>query len=124
MSRTRINEIAEEMADINRTMWDDLWPVVDECSEILREIAPIKRRRFFTQVVVELYVAQDGNCALCSRSLDLSGLHVDHRIPFSRGGGNERGNLQLAHPQCNQAKGDFADLRELIPYLESRYMNV
>jgi hypothetical protein len=32
-------------------------------------------------------------------------------------------NLQLAHSDCDQSKGDFVELRELIPYLESRYTN-
>jgi 5-methylcytosine-specific restriction endonuclease McrA len=123
MSRTRIRQIADEMASIEMFSWNDFWPIVEECSEILRELAPMKRRPFMAHVITELYDEQGGACAICSGSLDLTRLHVDHRIPFARGGGNERANLQLVHPRCNQRKGDFVDLRDLIPYLESRYMN-
>ncbi len=32
--------------------------------------------------------------------------HVDHRIPLSRNGDNNPGNLCLTHPYCNQSKKD------------------
>ena len=124
MSRNRIRQIANEMARIEMASWDDLWSVVEECSKSLRELAPFRRRPFMVHIINEIYEEQGGTCALCSGPLDLSHLHVDHRIPFTWGGGNERGNLQLAHPRCNQSKGEQVDLRELIPYLESRYMNL
>lgn len=31
---------------------------------------------------------------------------VDHKIPLSRGGSNRMDNLQLAHEECNQKKGN------------------
>ncbi len=112
------------MDEIEGSLWRGLWPVVEECSEILREIAPVKRRPFMVHVINELYHEQGGICALCGELLEFGNLHVDHRIPFTWGGGNERGNLQLAHPGCNQSKSDSVDLQDLIPYLESRYMNL
>jgi len=124
MSRKRIHEIADEIARIEMTSWNGLWLVAEECSAILNKLAPVRRRPFMAHVIIELYEEQAGICALCGNALDLPRLHVDHRIPFTWGGGNERGNLQLAHPRCNQSKGDGVDLRELIPYLESRYMNL
>ncbi|WP_081849233.1 MULTISPECIES: HNH endonuclease [Acidiphilium] len=124
MSRERIRQIAAEIGDIEMAGWGDLWPVITECSTILGEMAPIKRRRLMDHVITELYEEQGGTCALCGELLEISNCHRDHRIPFTWGGGNERGNLQLAHPSCNQSKGDSVDLRDLIPYLESRCMNL
>jgi 5-methylcytosine-specific restriction endonuclease McrA len=124
MSRKRIHQIADEMGRIDSAYWEELWPVAEECSTILRELAPIKRRPFMSHVITELYGQQNGKCALCNGELKLPHLHVDHRIPFTWGGGNERENLQVAHPRCNQEKGDGVDLRDLIPYLESRCMNL
>lgn len=124
MSRKRIRELADEMGQIELSTWEGFNAVVDECSEVLRELAPVKRRLFFNHVIMELYEEQGGICALCPDPLDLNRMHVDHRIPFSRGGGNERGNLQLAHPSCNQQKGNDVDRRDLLVYLESRYMNL
>jgi 5-methylcytosine-specific restriction endonuclease McrA len=40
----------------------------------------------------------------CGRSI-LSGYHIDHVIPVSRGGLHEIGNLQLLTPRCNLRKG-------------------
>jgi 5-methylcytosine-specific restriction endonuclease McrA len=117
MSSKRIRQIAAEMGDIERARWDDLWPIITECSTILREMAPIKRRLFMDHVITELYEDQGGTCALCGELLELSNLHVDHRIPFTWGGGNEHGNLQLAHPSCNQSKGGSVDLQDLISTL-------
>lgn len=124
MSRRRVHQIADEMVRIEMACWDELWPVLEECSEILRELAPGRRRPFMVHVITEIHEEQGGLCSLCAEPLDLGHLHVDHRIPFTWGGGNERSNLQVAHPRCNQAKGDFVTPRDLIPYLESRCMNL
>jgi hypothetical protein len=35
-------------------------------------------------------------------------------------GGYERKNLQVTHPARNLEKGDFVDLHDLVPYLESK----
>jgi 5-methylcytosine-specific restriction endonuclease McrA len=48
---------------------------------------------------------------------------VDHKIPFCYGGGHERTNLQLAHPSCNRSRRSSVDPRDLLRYLEDRYMN-
>lgn len=33
-------------------------------------------------------------------------INIDHKIPKSKGGANNRENYQLAHVSCNQQKGD------------------
>lgn len=52
-------------------------------------------------------------CGLCSRLVDVQlpyndpfAATIDHVIPLSRGGGDVRSNVQLAHRTCNTAKGN------------------
>jgi hypothetical protein len=47
--------------------------------------------------------AQGGNCWWCGAPLDEK-YHIDHRIPISKGGSNDAGNIVIAHPQCNLHK--------------------
>jgi 5-methylcytosine-specific restriction endonuclease McrA len=46
-------------------------------------------------------------CALCGHKFEnLKDVTLDHIIPSSKGGGNEITNLQLAHTECNNKKGN------------------
>jgi len=47
---------------------------------------------------------QKGCCAYCRKRLQ-SKWHVDHIVPLSKGGANDRKNLQLTCAKCNQEKG-------------------
>lgn len=57
--------------------------------------------------------ARDGaTCWLCGNDVDPGAPKgspfagsVDHVVPRARGGGNEDGNLRLAHRQCNSRRG-------------------
>jgi hypothetical protein len=51
-------------------------------------------------------------------------IDVDHKIPFCYGGGNERGNIQLAHSACNRLKRAEVNPHDLLAYLEDQYMNL
>jgi hypothetical protein len=44
-------------------------------------------------------------CAHCGRSIDMD-CHLDHIIPFSRGGSNLYGNMQALCATCNLSKGN------------------
>jgi 5-methylcytosine-specific restriction endonuclease McrA len=94
-----------------------------ECSDILKKIKSPKRHLWLTEVIQEIYEAQDGKCAVCNEPIELSSYEVDHKIPFCYGGGHERGNLQLTCVKCNRSKGKSVDSQDLLRYLEDRYMN-
>lgn len=63
-----------------------------------------KPRRWLRAIVKE----QDGICRLCGGRLPetLRHIHVDHIVPASRGGSDERSNLQAVHWRCNLVKGN------------------
>ena len=57
-----------------------------------------------------LFDEQDGICPLCDQPMDADRpetIHVDHVVAVSKGGSNERSNLQAVHASCNLEKGDF-----------------
>ncbi|KRF39989.1 hypothetical protein ASH01_19565 [Terrabacter sp. Soil811] len=70
-----------------------------------------------------MWDGQSGLCALCEEPMQRDDVDVDHKIPFSYGGGHERANLQLAHSSCNRSRRNSVDPRDLLRYLEDRYMN-
>lgn len=57
----------------------------------------------FTDADIDaIFTAQDGKCAGCS---ERKKLEIDHIMPVSRGGSNDRSNLQLLCRRCNASKG-------------------
>ena len=115
--------LAEDMADIERSAWDEVWLYADDCSEIIRNMPNYRRKRVAVALISEMLDDQGGICPLCEKLIDqstLSAFHVDHIIPFVYGGGCERNNLQVTHPLCNLRKGSSISLYELVPYLERK----
>jgi len=53
----------------------------------------------------ELMAQQQGQCFYCHTVLGES-YHIEHKLPLSRGGQHEPGNICLACPQCNMRKHD------------------
>lgn len=62
--------------------------------------------RYSQEDVREMMFLQHGRCRGCGKSLVVKGYHVDHVVPLSRGGRNDRSNLQLLCPSCNLMKSD------------------
>lgn len=54
--------------------------------------------------VAALLVNQHGLCAYCGMPLT-SKYDVDHVVPLSQGGSNDKDNIALACPPCNGSKG-------------------
>lgn len=52
-----------------------------------------------------LMLLQKRKCAICQNDI-VGQFHVDHILPLSKGGRNDRQNIQLTHPTCNQQKYD------------------
>lgn len=56
--------------------------------------------------IAALRIAQGNCCGICGADLSVTGEHVDHMTPLSRGGGNSPDNLMLLCPPCNLRKND------------------
>lgn len=67
------------------------------------------------RVVADLLAWQRGKCAACGVLLG-EGFHLDHIVPLARGGGGERGNLQLLCARCNLQKG----AKDPVAFMQSR----
>ena len=106
----------------NRT-FQDFWTEVVECSNLIKQLAPIKRRQWIADVIRQMYEEQDGRCALTGDQLDPN-FEVDHIVPVSYGGGNERANLRLVNRSANRSRGNRGiSPEDLLRYLEDRYQN-
>ena len=123
-SRSRSEELRDRARKLADAEYHEFWTTVVEASEILQEITPNQRKMWIAKVLEEKYHEQNGLCALCSDSLEFGKWEVDHIVPFRYGGGNERANIQLAHPECNKSKGIRVDPDHLLRYLEDRHMNL
>lgn len=53
--------------------------------------------------IKKIISAQKNKCAICLKKL--KHYHVDHIIPLSLGGRNDKSNLQITCPTCNTKKG-------------------
>ncbi|WP_157379373.1 HNH endonuclease signature motif containing protein [Burkholderia ubonensis] len=65
--------------------------------------------------VKALLTMQKGRCACCKCDIRKN-YHVDHVVPLARGGSNDRLNLQLLCPTCNQRK----HARDPIDWMQSQ----
>lgn len=67
--------------------------------------------------IQQLLVLQKHKCAVCRISI-ANGYHVDHVIPLSLGGTNDKGNLQILCPHCNLSK----NAQPPVDFMQSRGM--
>jgi 5-methylcytosine-specific restriction endonuclease McrA len=62
--------------------------------------------RFFPRAIKDKLWADGQSCASCNQEIrDFDDAHVDHIVPFSKGGKTELLNGQLMHRYCNRVKG-------------------
>ena len=66
--------------------------------------------------VLELLALQNHMCAACRCRIDGRKYHVDHIVPLSMGGSNDRGNLQILCAPCNLSK----NARDPVEFMQSR----
>lgn len=119
----KFEEIKKKSERLKENSFRDFWTDVVECSELMKQLDPIQRRPWIADVICEMYEEQAGKCALTGRPLDAS-FEVDHIVPVSYGGGNERTNLRLVSRSANRSRGNRGvDPHDLLRYLEDRYQN-
>ena len=95
----------------------------DILSEMVKEINLGPRRKPSSEQIREMHSKQGGKCALCGKSVELIPYQyeVDHKVPRSRGGGDELDNLQITHTRCNREKWNSVDPHKQLDYLDDKY---
>lgn len=79
---------------------------VSDCTEVVSV-----KRNFDRKITKILWEKQGGNCPACEQIIhekmlcEGSYTHIDHIIPYSKGGKTEQDNAQLLHATCNMSKG-------------------
>lgn len=59
--------------------------------------------------IATLWANQNGSCVYCKEDLTITGHHVDHIVPLSKGGSNWPSNLQCLCPDCNLRKWNLSE---------------
>jgi 5-methylcytosine-specific restriction endonuclease McrA len=93
---------------------DRLIAFLKDPPERISDKAVKKRKRRIGQAIGsyrgEMFKRQKGRCKYCgvpmSWDTTRTGATIDHVVPISKGGKNQRGNLVLACRGCNNAKAD------------------
>jgi 5-methylcytosine-specific restriction endonuclease McrA len=64
------------------------------------------------------------HCELCGRPfIKMKEINIDHLIPRSANGSNERSNLRIMHRGCNSAKGNLPVVMfQMFRVLQQRYL--
>lgn len=65
----------------------------------------------------------DWTCYLCSKKLTYSEIHIDHLVPYSRGGSSDSSNLSVACAFCNISRGNRIGIEQLHRLRELRESN-
>lgn len=87
--------------------WREQWQ--REHPESRAEIRQTRRARKRGAFVEKVYKSRvfkrdDGICGICGEPVDPLRWHLDHVIPFARGGEHSYANTQVSHPACNLRK--------------------
>jgi len=83
--------------------------------KLIKQAKAMKReRKIFTSLERKAVLESHGStCYLCQRPIDLKALwHIDHVVPFSKGGDDDMANLRPTHKVCNELKGT-TDIRSV-----------
>ena len=96
----------------------------------------LDKNRLFSKELKEKMFNENNVCAICGNKIDdISECHIDHIIPWSKGGKTVPENAQLTHSICNQMKsnkidydllkldGSFRNKRPRILFIENKVYN-
>lgn len=90
------------MADVPTGFLGPETPTDDEISSSVQRVSISVRKRF------EVFKRDGYACRLCgARAEDGAALHVDHRVPVAKGGGNQDDNIWTLCDRCNLGKSDL-----------------
>jgi hypothetical protein len=97
---------------------------IDELVAIIDELRLSRKRgNWPKKLKILLYERQNGLCGCgCGHRLpqpNEPGYHVDHVVPWAKGGQNDLDNLQLLLAECNLAKGARCDPDDVIRAVEN-----
>lgn len=71
-----------------------------------RYIDPDARRPPIPKYLREFVIKRDGLvCHICRGPVERHDIHLDHVLPFCKGGPTDAKNLRVSHSQCNMRKG-------------------
>lgn len=128
-NRTRLRTLMEEASAQSRNAENRVREELERLIDLLREVQPIHRTTAWPlEVIIYIAERQKWRCPApdCHDELrlDTQTHHVDHIIPWSKGGGNETANIQILHATCNLRKGARASTDDVIRYLQGRIRNI
>lgn len=66
-----------------------------------------ERIKFTSATRKSVYAKYNGHCAICGRPVKYNDMTIDHIIPLSSGGTNEKDNLELSCLRCNLMKSNM-----------------
>ncbi len=107
---------AHILAGNNSQADDELWEVtglVQDLIAVYEDVANGRRRKASQRITRAIgpglrfqVLQRDGfQCIYCGRKASAVELHVDHVVPWSRGGRTTMENLRTACSDCNLGKG-------------------
>lgn len=105
--REYVQNNLEEVYSYNRT-----WEIKNREKRNIQARAHDAKRRAYKKNstgqhtrddILNQYERQKGKCYWCSKKV-YNNYHVDHIVPLSRGGSNDKYNIVISCPHCNEVK--------------------
>ena len=100
----------EEIVDKESNLFSPFTDVIIQTEPPLRtdrieQVPPHKQLPKAHTYKHEIYGKQEGKCVGCNYSIPFRNITIDHIVPISKGGTDQKENLQLLCNACNSTKG-------------------